>query len=126
MPPSGIYDVRFDSDKFAELLGKNQKLRISSSSGNTRISLHNSQGLKFLIKDAINGSILNTELAEGTGIDVPANLENLILEPTSSIPLTYELFQNYPNPFNPVTTIKFQTAGDGQVGLCLLYTSRCV
>lgn len=117
VPPSGIYDVRFDSDKFAELLGKNQKLRISSSSGNTRISLHNSQGLKFLIKDAINGSILNTELAEGTGIDVPANLENLILEPTSSIPLTYELFQNYPNPFNPVTTIKFQTAGDGQVGL---------
>lgn len=117
VPPSGIYDVRFESDKFAELLGKIQRLKINSAPGITRITLHNSYGLKFNIKDAINGSILNTELAEGAGIEVPSNLENLILEPASSIPLTYELYQNYPNPFNPTTTIKFQTAGDGQVKL---------
>lgn len=119
VPPSGIYDVRFGSERFTELLGKNQTLKMSSASGNTRMTIHNSRGLRFKVKDAINGSILNTELKEGTGIDVPANLENLILEPTGTIPLTYELFQNYPNPFNPVTTIKFQTAGDGQVKLVI-------
>lgn len=31
-----------------------------------------------------------------------------IQEPTTQIPLTFELSQNYPNPFNPTTTIRFQ------------------
>ena len=117
VPPSGIYDVRFGSDKFAELLGGSHIVKINSAQGDVRISLNNSRGLKFRIKDAINGEILNELLADGREVIIPANLNNVILESVVSAPITYELFQNYPNPFNPVTTIKYQTASDGIVKL---------
>jgi PKD repeat protein len=117
VPPSGIFDVRFATDKFVKELGKIHSLKINSANGQTRITLHNSRGLKMKIKDAIDGTILNRELQEGTEITIPANLENLVLETNGIIPKTYELSQNYPNPFNPVTTIKYQIPDDGLVKL---------
>jgi PKD repeat protein len=117
VPPSGIFDVRFATDKFVEELGKIHSLKLNSASGQTRITLHNARGLKMKIKDAIDGTIINKEIEEGTEIIIPANLENLVLETNGIIPKTYELSQNYPNPFNPVTTIKYQIPDDGLVKL---------
>ena len=117
VPPSGIFDVRFATDKFVEELGKIHSLKLNSATGQTRITLHNARGLKMKIKDAIDGTIINKEIVEGTEIIIPANLENLILETNGIIPKTYELSQNYPNPFNPVTTIKYQIPDDGLVKL---------
>jgi PKD repeat protein len=117
VPPSGIFDVRFATDKFVEELGKIHTLKLNSASGQTRITLHNARGLKMKIKDAIDGTIINKEIEEGTEIIIPANLENLVLETNGIIPKTYELSQNYPNPFNPVTTIKYQIPDDGLVKL---------
>ena len=119
MPPSGIYDVRFVSDKFAEVLGRDHIVKINSAQGEIRLSLSNSRGLKFRIKDAVNGEIFNELLAEGSEVVIPANLDNLVIESIGSAPMTYELYQNYPNPFNPVTTIKYQTASDGVVKLAV-------
>jgi hypothetical protein len=117
VPPSGIFDVRFATDKFVEELGKIHSLKLNSATGQTRITLHNARGLKMKIKDAIDGTIISKEIEEGTEVIIPANLENLVLETNGIIPKTYELSQNYPNPFNPVTTIKYQIPDDGLVKL---------
>jgi len=119
VPPSGIYDVRFGTDKLVEELGGNHVLKISSATAETKLRVYNTGGMKFRIKDGIDGSILDKELTEGTEIIIPANLNNLILETSAAIPLTYELGQNYPNPFNPVTTIKYQIPEEGKVKIAV-------
>ncbi len=119
IPPYGIYDVRFGTDKLVEALGGNHILKISSATAETKLRVYNTGGMKFRIKDGIDGSILDKELTEGTEIIIPANLNNLILETSVAIPLTYELGQNYPNPFNPVTTIKYQIPEEGKVKIAV-------
>ncbi len=93
VPPQGIFDVRFGTDNYVELLGKNQTLKINSSISETRLTVHNTKGLKFRVRDGIDGSILNKELTEGTEIVIPANLNALVLESSGMLPLTYELFR---------------------------------
>jgi len=119
VPPQGIFDVRFGTDNYVEMLGKNQTVRMNSSASETRLTVHNTKGLKFRVRDGIDGSILNKELTEGTEIIIPANLNALVLESSGILPLTYELSQNYPNPFNPSTVIKFQIPNDGIVKLAV-------
>ena len=117
VPPSGICDVRFGTDKFVEELGRNHVLKINSASQETKLTVHNAKGAKFRVRDAIDGSIIDKELVEGAEIIIPANLGTLLLETSAILPLTYELSQNYPNPFNPVTTIKYQIPDEGLVKL---------
>jgi hypothetical protein len=117
VPPSGIFDARFATDKLVEDLGKTQTIRLNSAQGATTLKIHNAKGMVFRVKDAIDGSILNKELAEGDEVIIPANLENLIIDSNLQTPDRYELSQNYPNPFNPVTMIKYQIPVTGKVKL---------
>ncbi len=119
VPPSGIFDARFGSDTYVESTGKVNTLKLSSNDGQIKLSVHNAKGLTLRIKDAIDGTILNSELTEGTEITIPAGLSSVLVESGSIIPLTYELSQNYPNPFNPSTKIKYQIPKDGHVKIAV-------
>jgi hypothetical protein len=119
VPPAGIFDVRFGTDKFAEVIGHSHTIKLSGNTEETRLTFRNMKGMSFKLRDAIDGTILNKTITEGTEIVIPANMSSLILETMSITPQTYELEQNYPNPFNPSTMIKYQTANDGLVKLAV-------
>ncbi len=115
VPPQGIFDARFASDRFAEDISNSNTVKISSPVGDTKLTLHNAKGISFRIRDAVNGRIFEKELTEDNAVVIPQSLGIVVIETQTSVPLTYELSQNYPNPFNPVTVIKYQIPEDGAV-----------
>jgi len=119
VPPSGIFDVRYSTDRYAEFFGQNHIIKINTASRPLRLKSFNLGNRKFRITDAIGGVILNAELKEGVEIIINEHLDNLLLVDENQIPDKYSLNQNYPNPFNPVTTIKFQLPQSGIVKIKL-------
>lgn len=119
VPPQGIFDARFGTDKMVEVLGKNHQIRLTPSSKEIVLSAGNAKGMKFRVRDEVDGTLLNAELTEETPVVIPANLSSILIESMEAIPLTYELSQNYPNPFNPVTVIKYQIPNDGLVKIAV-------
>jgi hypothetical protein len=107
-PPSGVFDVRFDSNRYLEVIGLNEKyIRISSAHYPIRIK---AEGIDLSIRDALSGNLVNKKLWSGKEITIKDQNINLIVVSTLAsieIPMEYQLFQNYPNPFNPTTTIRF-------------------
>jgi len=103
MPPSGIFDVRFASNRFAEALisGQWQQVLISSNDYPVTVSANN---ISLKIRD-ISGAEKILRKGENYVITNPA-IDRIEISPLE-IPTEYQLLQNYPNPFNPTTTIKF-------------------
>lgn len=102
MPPVGVFDVRFSSNKFAEVLsGTGKKINISGAvfpvkihASGTDLSVYNPiSGESYLVLDG-NEILIADE-----------NIKSLEVS-TAEIPDDYSLYQNYPNPFNPKTTIR--------------------
>ncbi|MBV6480112.1 MAG: hypothetical protein HGGPFJEG_02957 [Ignavibacteria bacterium] len=119
VPPSGIFDVRYSTDKFAETFGKDHLIKINSANFPIVIKAFNLGKKKLLLKDAVSGNIVNTELSEGKEIIIHEQMENLIIIDRNSIPAVYSLSQNYPNPFNPETKIDYQLPIYGKVKIVL-------
>ena len=103
MPPSGIFDVRFASNRFAERFaaGQWQQVLISSNDYPVTVSANN---ISLKIRD-ISGAEKILRKGENYVITNPA-IDRIEISPLE-IPTEYQLLQNYPNPFNPTTTIKF-------------------
>ncbi|MFA7289585.1 MAG: T9SS type A sorting domain-containing protein [Melioribacteraceae bacterium] len=103
MPPVGIFDVRFSSNRFAEqiLPGQCQQILISSADYPVSISVDK---ITLRVRDSFGNEKI-IKKGEKFVITNPA-IERI--EITSiEIPTEFQLMQNYPNPFNPATTIKF-------------------
>ncbi|HVO75147.1 MAG TPA: T9SS type A sorting domain-containing protein [Ignavibacteriaceae bacterium] len=115
-PPDGMFDVRFDSQRFAENLNFPQVINISGAVYPVSISVN---GMNIKLSDFINGSSINAELKDGESIELknPVISKLKVQKISDAIPAQFILEQNYPNPFNPSTIIKFSIPEEGNVKL---------
>jgi hypothetical protein len=107
LPPQGIFDARYSSEKFVENLSADKIILINSDKYPIKIS---TEGVDIFLRDRKNGEILNEELKDGDEISITNNkITSLVVTGiiTKDRPVSYQLYQNYPNPFNPNSTIEF-------------------
>jgi hypothetical protein len=106
LPPSGMFDVRFGSQRFAEDLNAgSQTINLSGVIYPVTITV---TGMNLTLEDAINGSYVKADISAGNSyVLTNSNISVLKVGSDAITPTAYSLEQNYPNPFNPSTTIKF-------------------
>ncbi|HVO75142.1 MAG TPA: T9SS type A sorting domain-containing protein [Ignavibacteriaceae bacterium] len=116
MPPAGVFDVRFGSQRFAEDLSATQIINFSGARYPVRIRV---EGVSLKVTD-ISGKLINKELASGEELVISnENISSLKVSTGEIIPSVYQLSQNYPNPFNPSTTIKVSIPATSGVKLTI-------
>ena len=119
LPPTGIFDVRYSNRRLSEDIRSEKIIQISSGSYPITIK---AEGINILVRDRINGNLLNEVLIDGEEIKIMNSKITSIQisgKVTGGLPATYELFQNYPNPFNPTTKIKFAVPKESDVNLSI-------
>jgi fibronectin type 3 domain-containing protein len=114
--PESIFDVRFASQRLAELHPASIQRELSFP-----ISLQAAQG-PLSVSWSVKNAQTNYRLTDGTGKSITpssltgngtvqisgSDISKLILSAQpSELPKQIALYQNYPNPFNPTTTIAF-------------------
>ncbi|HVO74519.1 MAG TPA: LamG-like jellyroll fold domain-containing protein, partial [Ignavibacteriaceae bacterium] len=116
MPPAGCFDVRFSSNRFAEIINSPKDILISSSTYPLSLKVQNTS---LRIKDKTTGKIINTFLKDGQELTINDPAVNVLEVSGELIPDKFELSQNYPNPFNPSTAIRFGLPVDSKVKISL-------
>lgn len=105
-PPAGIFDVRYASDKNAEVFAAQPvSVLINGAQYPVKIQV---VGMDVTLSDnSTNGKLVSANLKNGESYTLANSGVSSVVFSTSTKPMSYELLQNYPNPFNPSTTIKF-------------------
>jgi hypothetical protein len=106
VPPSGTFDVRYESDRFVEYLSHSFKImKIAHAEYPIKIK---TDGININIKDLqTDGKTFNRDIVNGAELIIEDTDIKMLKIGVKEIPLVYEMHQNYPNPFNPSTTIKY-------------------
>jgi hypothetical protein len=115
MPPKGIYDVRWSSNRNVEKRGDGIKeLEINSASYPVTLTV---TGGDVRVKDNVTGQLINQILKKGETLSITnKSIDRFTIE-EMNIPTVFNLFQNYPNPFNPTTKIEYWVPTAGKVTL---------
>ncbi len=117
LPPQGLFDIRFGSQRFGENLANAQIINLNGVVYPITIK---ADGIDLNLADAITGSIIKTQLRNGNSYVIDnSNINALKVSSTEVLPTEYSLEQNYPNPFNPTTTIKFSIPQTSNVKLTI-------
>ncbi|NCS87763.1 MAG: hypothetical protein CO127_08475 [Ignavibacteria bacterium CG_4_9_14_3_um_filter_36_18] len=116
LPPSGLFDIRYGSSRYAENLSAGQQtIQMQGIEYPVRIKV---EGMRIQLQDA-GGKIVNVSLSSGEELTIANNLVNKLVilsgEVTATLPIEYALEQNYPNPFNPSTSVQFLVPKEGLV-----------
>jgi len=114
LPPDGIFDARFSSDRLAENLGSGMKeVKINSAIYPVEVKAEAEVKLK------IERGIESEERILRSGESIWINQGSRIFVESVEIPSEFSLSQNYPNPFNPSTVICYQLSVSSKVSLKL-------
>lgn len=120
MPPAGIFDVRYASNRSLVLGDANTvhryPIRISSASYPVRISWTTNRE-PFQAWLAAGGRTVSMQAFGSVEIADPDADITLILGSAPQLPTEFSLEQNYPNPFNPSTVMKYRLPVDSRVRL---------
>jgi hypothetical protein len=120
LPPSGIFDVRFEQDRLVALYSPRETDKILQP-----ISIRTSSNVLTLYWNILQQSAAMYSLVDAaTGKEVASNMTGIgstVIERTRigklhlvmhssgkpEVPIDFALEQNYPNPFNPTTVIEY-------------------
>jgi hypothetical protein len=107
VPPAGIFDVRYESQRGVTIMHANAGQNVILSGAQYPLTL-TATDVDIVLKDkATNGKVINKILRNGESVTISNNAVNVLEVGLLAKPTVYELMQNYPNPFNPTTTIRF-------------------
>jgi hypothetical protein len=125
LPPNGVFDSRWDSNRLVDYLNTGTKdILINSAEYPITLSV---EGGDLSITDAAGEKALIEIVKNGQSITISNEGINKLKVKLITTPTTFELKQNYPNPFsarggsasggNPSTTINYQLPVTGLVTL---------
>ncbi|MCX8011185.1 MAG: S8 family peptidase, partial [Ignavibacteria bacterium] len=113
-PPSGIFDIRFTSNRLIEEMNSNQVIKIQDALYPIKIK---SIGLNLKVQDEIDGKSYNEILYDGEEIILTDSKVNLLKISSFQSKYSFRLEQNYPNPFNSNSRIRFEIPNREKVTL---------
>ncbi len=115
VPPTGVFDVRYASQRMVETVESGKEIRISGAVYPVEIR---ADGMDITVTDkATGGKVVNHTLKSGTAFSIANGQITTIQVSSEAMPTRYMLAQSYPNPFNPTTIISYELPVNGHATL---------
>ncbi len=118
-PPEGAFDVRFGSQRMAEVTNGAEKrsvpIQLSAAHFPVTVNWKVNDGVRSLL--TVSGKEVNMTTNGSVQLFELASQLYLTFSSDAGAQTAFALSQNYPNPFNPTTSIAYELPFDGFISL---------